>query len=321
MKIFLVALLAAVSLTISPSAEAAPSSSFRNCAAMRNIYPLGVARNQKSAGAMKIFVSREIYRANRRLDVDKDGLACEDEAEQLRRTITTTPTAPAAPDGLTLTLNTPFDGTGYLSWIDRSDNEDNFYVSDVDPSRLSDVSLASLWYKAARNQTRVNVTGLLNGRTYCLWVMATNVVGNSAWSSPACTLAGAATTTTTMTTTTTTTTRYVTPTTQYVPPAGRWSGSSSNWLGCYYKGRKMWGKAYVTPYSFDADIKVYQTPYSFDAALKVYNSPYAFDATSCGRWYITNYSFDADFKVYFSPYSFDADFKIYITPYSFDAGR
>ena len=226
---------------------------------------------------------------------------------------TTIPSAPAAPTGLTLTIKSPFDGTGTFSWTDNSNNEDNFYVSFKDPAKLVGLPLSDIWGKYSFNNTSGSFSGAVSGYNYCVWVMASNSVGNSAWAGPACTLAGTATTTTTV---------YVPPTTVYSPSYGGGGGSSSaNWLGCYFKGKKMWGKVYVTPYSFDADVKVYQTPYSFDADLKVYNARYSFDATSCGKWYITPYSFDADFKVYFSPYSFSADFKIYITPYSFDAGR
>lgn len=226
---------------------------------------------------------------------------------------TTIPSVPLAPSGLVVSIKTPFDGTGTIRWTDNSNNEDNFYISNIDPSKLGSTSLSSIWFKGTANISLVDVTGYQNGFSYCYWVMASNSVGNSAWTGPVCTLAGTATTTTTV---------YVPPTTAYTPIYGGGGGSSStNWLGCYFKGKKMWGKVYVTPYSFDADVKVYQTPYSFDADLKVYNSRYSFDANSCGKWYVTSYSFDADFKVYFSPYSFSADFKIYVTPYSFDAGR
>ena len=153
-------------------------------------------------------------------------------------------------------------------------------------------------------------TNYTNLNTANCWQLArVSAFGQSEWSNEVCYKAKATPATTTNTT-------------ALVPSYSGGSGSSSaNWLGCYFKGKKMWGKVYVTPYSFDADVKVYQTPYSFDADLKVFNARYSFDATTCGKWYVTPYSFDADFKVYFSPYSFSADFKIYTTPYSFDAGR
>ena len=228
-------------------------------------------------------------------------------------TTTTIPTAPIAPSSLVFTMKSPFDGTGTLSWTDNSNNEDNFYISTTDPAKLVGQPLSSLWYKASKNQTSVNLSSLSNGYNYCFWGMSSNVVGNSIWSDSFCALAGTATTTTT-------TTIYVPPTTAYVPTYGGGS-SSANWLGCYFKGKKMWGSVYITPYSFAADVIVYQTPYSFNADLKVYKTPYSFAATSCGIWYVTPYSFAADFTVYISQYFFNADFSMYITPYSFSAGR
>ena len=95
---------------------------------------------------------------------------------------------------------------------------------------------------------------------------------------------------------------------------------SSKFQNCTFKGKKLFGKVYVTPYSFDADVKVYVSSFSFDSDLKVYRTPYSFEANSCGKWYLTPYSFDADIKVYLTSFSFDADFKIYYTNYSFEAG-
>jgi hypothetical protein len=94
----------------------------------------------------------------------------------------------------------------------------------------------------------------------------------------------------------------------------------SKFQNCSYKGKKLFGKIYITPYSFDADVKAYVSNYSFDSDLRVYKTPYSFDANACGKWYITPYSFDADIKVYLTPYSFDADIKISYTNFSFEAG-
>jgi hypothetical protein len=95
---------------------------------------------------------------------------------------------------------------------------------------------------------------------------------------------------------------------------------SSKFQNCTYKGKKLFGKIYITPYSFDADVKVYVTNFSFDSDLRVYKTPYSFEANSCGKWYLTPYSFEADIKVYVTPYSFDADIKISYTNFSFEAG-
>ncbi len=174
----------------------------------------------------------KIYRENKKLDIDRDGIACEDEGLQqilsapppttsTTTTTTTIPTTPVAPSGLTLTIKSPFDGTGVLSWTDNSNNEENFYISNVDPATLSGVPLSSIWYKASRNQISVTITGYLNGYTYCYWAMASNLIGNSAWSAPACSLAGTATTTTTA---------YVPPSTAYISPS---SGSASTSYSSY----------------------------------------------------------------------------------------
>jgi hypothetical protein len=95
---------------------------------------------------------------------------------------------------------------------------------------------------------------------------------------------------------------------------------SSKFQNCTYKGKKLFGKIYITPYSFDADVKAYVTNFSFDSDLRVYKTPYSFEANSCGKWYLTPYSFEADIKVYVTPYSFDADIKISYTNFSFEAG-
>lgn len=112
-------------------------------------------------------------------------------------------------------------------------------------------------------------------------------------------------------------------TTTIAPSIGSSGGTSQSrsWLGCYLNGKEMWGRVYVSPYSWDADFKVYVSPYSWSADLKVYNAPYSWSATSCGQWYLTRYSWDADFKVYFTTYSWDANLSIYVTPYSWAAGR
>jgi hypothetical protein len=271
---------------------------------------------------MAIEIRPLVYKANKRLDVDKDGIACENEAQQQVLSSTTTstiPTAPAVPSGLAFTVKTPFDDTGTISWLDNSNNEEYFYISNIDPAKLGATPLASLFGKKAANSTSAGVWKFVSGVTYCYWVMASNSYGNSAWAGPVC--SNPALTTTSTSLYVPPTTAYVPPTTPFVPSYGGGSSSSANWLGCYFKGQKMWGSVYISPYSFAADFVVYQSPYSFSADLKVYISPYSFSASSCGNWYITPYSFAADFTVYLTPYSFAADFSIYTTPYSFSAGR
>lgn len=105
-------------------------------------------------------------------------------------TTTTTTTiltsAPLAPSGLALTIKSDLSGT--LSWNDNSNNEESFYVSTIDPAKLGSTPLTSLWGKTISAST--SFTGLQKGRKYCFWVMASNIVGNSAWTGPACDWAG-----------------------------------------------------------------------------------------------------------------------------------
>lgn len=225
---------------------------------------------------------------------------------------TTVPSAPRAPSGLALTIKSPFDGTGTISWTDNSNNEENFYVSDIDPAKLGSTPLTSIWFKGKADSALVSATGYQNGFNYCYWVMASNSAGNSPWAGPICALAGTATTTTAATTTTTT----------FVPSYGGGGGSSSaNWLGCYFKGKKMWGSVYIASSSWAADFIVYQSSSSWNSDLRVYTTTSSWAATSCGIWYITSSSWAADFKIYLTNSSWNADFSIYSTSSSWSAGR
>ena len=101
-------------------------------------------------------------------------------------TTTILTSAPLAPSGLALTIKSDLSGT--LSWNDNSNNEESFYVSTIDPAKLGSTPLTSLWGKTISAST--SFTGLQKGRKYCFWVMASNIVGNSAWTGPACDWAG-----------------------------------------------------------------------------------------------------------------------------------
>jgi hypothetical protein len=50
---------------------------YKNCDALRKKYPYGVAANAASVGTTKATVNAKVYGANRNLDRDKDGVACE----------------------------------------------------------------------------------------------------------------------------------------------------------------------------------------------------------------------------------------------------
>lgn len=54
-----------------------PSTKFKNCDALRIRYPNGIAVSVTKAGNSNAAVSKKVYDANRGLDRDKDGIACE----------------------------------------------------------------------------------------------------------------------------------------------------------------------------------------------------------------------------------------------------
>jgi len=91
------------------------------------------------------------------------------------------------------------------------------------------------------------------------------------------------------------------------------SGSGSKFANCSYKGKKLYGSVYITPYSSFADFSVYVTPYQSFSDISVYKTSYQSFATSCGVWYITPYSSFADFSIYITQYSSFADLSIYYT--------
>lgn len=216
---------------VSSSVDAASSLPFKDCTQLLDKYYWGVAFNRIAAADLAniIDIRPKIYMANKRLDTDKDGVACEDDSLQNQLAATKTSTIPYPPSYLTPSMTTPFNGTGTLFWSDNSNNEDNFYISNIDPTKLIGIPLSSIWYKAPKNQTSLLLTGLLNGNTYCFWGMASNSIGNSTWSGPSCTLAG--------TTVAPTTTAYVPPTLATtstvsiptrIPPSGNWDGDMLN---------------------------------------------------------------------------------------------
>ena len=180
-------------ICLSPSANAASSQRFKSCDQLLKKYRWGVALNQISAGALrnKILVMPSIYKTNRILDFDKDGVACENELLQRLDS-----RVPSAPSSLKLKMNSPFNGSGKFSWKDNSNNEKNFFVSQIDPINLAGVPLASL-IKVPKDSTTMGFGSYLN-ENFCFWVMASNAFGNSPWSKPACYLGGAPRTTTTL---------------------------------------------------------------------------------------------------------------------------
>ena len=84
-KIALVSIL--LSTLFIQNAQAIPEKKFKNCTALNKEYPGGVAEkatsvNKNKAGALQESkntpkVSSKIYKENKGLDRDKDGIACE----------------------------------------------------------------------------------------------------------------------------------------------------------------------------------------------------------------------------------------------------
>ncbi|HTW17322.1 MAG TPA: excalibur calcium-binding domain-containing protein [Nocardioides sp.] len=71
-----------VIVTTSTTAEAAKPRTFANCDAMHRVYPHGVgkpgARDKTSGKPVTSFKrSKALYKANKKSDRDKDGIACE----------------------------------------------------------------------------------------------------------------------------------------------------------------------------------------------------------------------------------------------------
>jgi hypothetical protein len=84
-KIALVSIL--LSTLFIQNAQAIPEKKFKNCTALNKVYPGGVAEkatsvNKNKAGALQESkkipkVSSKVYKENKGLDRDKDGIACE----------------------------------------------------------------------------------------------------------------------------------------------------------------------------------------------------------------------------------------------------
>lgn len=60
-----------------PTQAAQPAKKYKNCTAMKVTYPRGVAKSVTAAGSTGAAVNAKVYNANKGLDRDKDGIACE----------------------------------------------------------------------------------------------------------------------------------------------------------------------------------------------------------------------------------------------------
>ena len=83
-------------LSLSPSVNAASSKQFKNCVQLIKKYKWGVALNRAVAKDLgkKIHINPSVYRANKALDFDKDGVVCENEKLQYLIPTTTTTYVP-----------------------------------------------------------------------------------------------------------------------------------------------------------------------------------------------------------------------------------
>lgn len=219
---------------------------------------------------------------------------------------TTIPSAPGTPTDFKLVFTSPFDGTGKLTWLDKPSNANNFYISSIEPLKLD--SLDKAWYKSKNNKASVGVKGFVRGGNYCYWILASNSIGKSAWSTSTCGMAGVETTTT-----------LSSPATNAgVAPS---PGGTGTWSGCYFKNIRMWGSVFITRNPAEANFIIYKTTNLYGSDLKIFNAPYSYSATSCGMWFNTTNPNDADFKVYFTSVQTEAEMTVYMTPYANLAGR
>ena len=87
MRKLIIALAALVALAAT-AALAAPAEAgvrhFRNCTAVHKVYPHGIAKTRAAAGAhgRDAKVSASLYKANKKMDRDRDGVACERAAKK-----------------------------------------------------------------------------------------------------------------------------------------------------------------------------------------------------------------------------------------------
>ena len=227
-------------------------------------------------------------------------------------TTTTIPIAPNTPTDFKLVFTSPFDGTGKLTWLDKLGNANNFYISSIEPLKLE--SLDKAWYKSKDNKTSVGVKGFAKGGNYCYWILASNTIGKSAWSTSVCAMAG-------VETTTSSSALPISPTVSTGSPSAMSPASSGVWSGCLFKGIRMWGSVFITRNPAEANVTVYRTINLYGSDLKVFNSPYSYSANSCGMWFNTKNPNAADFKVYFSAVQTEAEISVYMTPYANIAGR
>jgi predicted peptidase len=60
-----------------PVSAEVPMRSFKNCTALKKVYPRGVANTKKAAKLTGAKYAPSIYKANKKMDRDGDNAACE----------------------------------------------------------------------------------------------------------------------------------------------------------------------------------------------------------------------------------------------------
>lgn len=93
------------------------------------------------------------------------------------------------------------------------------------------------------------------------------------------------------------------------------SPPASPFLGCRFNGKQLWGKIYVTDYTWQADAKVFVVANTWQSNLRVQEVANSWQATSCGKWFFTPNSWEADLKIAYVNYDWQADLKVVSVAY------
>jgi hypothetical protein len=77
MRKFVIASVALSLLVSTPASAEMPMRTFKNCTALKKVYPGGVANTKKAAKLTGAKYAPSIYKANKKMDRDGDNAACE----------------------------------------------------------------------------------------------------------------------------------------------------------------------------------------------------------------------------------------------------
>lgn len=89
---------------------------------------------------------------------------------------------------------------------------------------------------------------------------------------------------------------------------------------CISKGKRLYGKVFITSSAYQADFKVYQTTSKYQSDLIVWSAKNSYQANKCGIWNFVNQSYQSNFKVYFVKSAYQADFSVFFTNSAYQAG-